>query len=100
MTHCALEKKLYFDKIIFGSSINTKGIYICTIFLIKSLFLHENAKEETKMTKEERDDKDDSSLLFFRWKMTKDEWDDWVSKSWFFVCEFQKCENKAARKWF
>ena len=84
LTHCALQcigKKLYFDKIIFGSSINTKGIYICTIFLIKSLFLHENVKEETKMTKEEWDEKDDSSLLFFRWKMTKDEWDDWVSKS-------------------
>ena len=66
LTHCALEKKLYFDKIIFGSSINTKGIYIWTIFLIKSLFLHKNVKEETKMTKEEWDEKDDSSLVFFR----------------------------------
>ena len=32
----------------------------------KIAFLHENTKEELKMTKEERDDKDDSSLVFFR----------------------------------
>ena len=66
LTHCNIGKKLYFDKKIFGGSINTRGIYICTFIPIKSLVLHENTKEETKMTKEERDDKDDSSLLFFR----------------------------------
>ena len=69
LTHCALEKNYIMIKKYLGVQLIQEEYIYVLLFSLNILFckiLHENAKEETKMTKEERDDKDDSSLLFFR----------------------------------